>query len=249
MAAVKNYREEDLFPFLKEFWEAQGYQVDGEVGSCDLVATKEDDLVLVELKKNFSIELLLQGVQRQTIHHQVYLAIPRPKTLHGEHYRGMVRLCKRLGLGLLLVSIHSPSPQVYLVLSAQNHNTTTVAGHKRKARLKKEISARSCHQQKGGVTQQKISTAYREQAIQILVALEQCQNSSPSKLRKEFDCCDKTGSILRDNYYNWFIKISRGNYAISPVGLQFLEQGEFRDLLKYYRKKIKTASPLFSADS
>ena len=44
-------READLYPPVKAFLEAQGYDVKGEVGAADLVALRGDeDPIIVELK-------------------------------------------------------------------------------------------------------------------------------------------------------------------------------------------------------
>jgi hypothetical protein len=57
--------EADLYPAVKAFLEAQGYDVKGEIRGCDVVATRgEESPVIVELKLAFSLALLLQGVDR-----------------------------------------------------------------------------------------------------------------------------------------------------------------------------------------
>ena len=69
-------RETDLYIFVKEYLEARGYTVKSEVEGCDVVAVKENEpVVIVELKLTFSIDLVLQGIQRQSITDDVYLAV------------------------------------------------------------------------------------------------------------------------------------------------------------------------------
>ena len=59
-------RERSLYPPVKSFLEAQGYEVKGEVNGCDLVAIRgEEAPVIVELKTTFSLSLVFQGIARQ----------------------------------------------------------------------------------------------------------------------------------------------------------------------------------------
>ncbi len=54
-------REYALYPPVKAFLEAQGYEVKGEVNGCDLVAVRaEEPPVIVELKTAFSLPLVFQ---------------------------------------------------------------------------------------------------------------------------------------------------------------------------------------------
>src|SRR5207247_10877022 len=99
--------EAALYRPVKEFLEAQGYEVKGEVCGCDLVARRTGEPpVIVELKLRFNLALLLQGIDRLAISERVYLAVPRPP----RRARGMLpeappvrRLCRRLGVGLIVV--------------------------------------------------------------------------------------------------------------------------------------------------
>jgi hypothetical protein len=99
-------REEDLYEPVKAFLEGQGYAVKAEVRGCDLVARRgEEPPVIVELKKAFNLALLLQGVDRLALSEQVYLAFGAPaRALTWRRDRKRVlKLCRRLGLGLLMV--------------------------------------------------------------------------------------------------------------------------------------------------
>lgn len=57
-------RETELYLPVKEYLEERGYTVRGEVRSCDLAAVRGGELVLVELKMAFNLELVLQGNER-----------------------------------------------------------------------------------------------------------------------------------------------------------------------------------------
>jgi hypothetical protein len=60
-------KETDLYFPLKYYLEKQGYTVNSEVHNCDIVARKNDELVIIELKKHFSVSLLAQVLIRKQI--------------------------------------------------------------------------------------------------------------------------------------------------------------------------------------
>lgn len=99
-------RESDLYPPIKAFLERQGYLVKGEVGAVDIMATRADEPpVLVELKLRFSLSLFHQAVARLAISDLVYIAVPRPTGKTAKRaIRDNTALCRRLGLGLILVA-------------------------------------------------------------------------------------------------------------------------------------------------
>ncbi len=100
-------RETELYPPIKRFLEGQGYEVKSEVGDCDVVAVRDgEEPVLVELKTSFNLPLVLQGVRRQAISDAVYLAFaasPVKTSMWRRQRRDILKLCRRLGLGLLVV--------------------------------------------------------------------------------------------------------------------------------------------------
>ena len=49
--------ETELYLPVKAFLEAQGYRVRGEVKNCDIAATKDDELLIVELKTSANMTL------------------------------------------------------------------------------------------------------------------------------------------------------------------------------------------------
>ncbi|MEO1687003.1 MAG: hypothetical protein AAFU61_03770, partial [Pseudomonadota bacterium] len=90
---------------MKAYLEAQGYEVKGEIGEADVMAVRAGDPpVIVELKTGFTLALVMQGVARQRLFDHVYLALPQPGDRGWtQRYKDVVRLCRRLGLGLLTV--------------------------------------------------------------------------------------------------------------------------------------------------
>ena len=93
-------RETELYPPVKAFLEAQGYEVKGEVEGCDLVAVRGDHEapVIVELKTSFTVGLVFQGIARQGVTDNVYLGVP-PFSERTTRRKDALSLCRRLGLG------------------------------------------------------------------------------------------------------------------------------------------------------
>ena len=61
-------KETELYPPIKAFLEAQGYEVKAEVGDCDVLAVRGgEEPVVVELKTGFTLPLVFQGIRRQTV--------------------------------------------------------------------------------------------------------------------------------------------------------------------------------------
>ena len=94
--------ETELYIPVKRFLEAQGYAVKAEICGCDVLAVRGGEPpLIVELKTSFNLQLLLQGIDRQAVTDTVYLAVPEPKRALPQD---ILRLCRRLGLGLLVVN-------------------------------------------------------------------------------------------------------------------------------------------------
>ena len=102
---MRTILETSLYRPVKAFLEGLGFVVKGEVGGCDLVALKGDDLpvvVICELKLTFNLELILQGVDRATASDEVWLAARLSSRGKGRESDARFRnLCRRLGFGLL----------------------------------------------------------------------------------------------------------------------------------------------------
>jgi hypothetical protein len=115
---VRAILETSLYRPVKVFLEGLGFAVKGEVGGCDLVALKGDDLpvvVICELKLTFNLELILQGVDRATASDEVWLAARLSTRGWGRESDARFRnLCRRLGFGLLGVL---PNGQVEVLVS------------------------------------------------------------------------------------------------------------------------------------
>jgi hypothetical protein len=201
-----------LYPPVKALLEAQGYDVKGEIGACDVLAVRGDEPpVVVELKGSFSLALVLQGVDRLALTDAVYLAVGAWPKRQAE----VRRLCRRLGLGLIVVSdgraevIEDPLPY------------RPRRDPRRVSRLLREHQRRVGDPMPGGSSRRPVMTAYRQQALRCARLLE----GGPMAIRAMRPLADvpNAGAILRDDVYGWFERVARGTYALTPVGRAALE--------------------------
>lgn len=208
--------ESDLYGPIKAFLEAQGYEVKGEVGACDVFAVRSDEPpVVVELKERLSLDLILQGVDRLGISETVYIAF-RVGKKHSASWRRRSKqvkgLLRRLGVGLLTVSSRD---RVVPVLDPGGYRPRP--NLRRRQRLLKEFAERVGDPEAGGSAARKRLTAYRQDAIRCALHLAEAGTEKLSVLRERAGV-DRAGPIVRDNHYGWFERVKRGHYGLSPKG-------------------------------
>lgn len=212
--------EEDLYHPLRDYLVTQGYTVRGEVRHCDVVAMKDGAMLVIEMKRNFTVDLLIQAARRQPYADGVYVAIPRPaEGLHTKHWRGVRHLLRRLEIGLILVALEMRPPLVEVLFHPGPYQRRQ--DKKKKRAVLREAAGRSGDYNPGGSTRRKLVTAYRERAIHIACCLAERGPLSPKALRA-LGTGPKTGSILSSNYYDWFERIGRGVYALKQTGREAL---------------------------
>ena len=197
---------------VKALLVAQGYDVKGEITGCDLVGVRDDDPpVIVELKRTFSLALVHQGIDRLALTDSVYLAVGAWPARATE----VRRLCRRLGLGLIVVTggradvLEDPTPY------QPRRNL------KRAGRLLREHQRRVGDPMAGGSTRVPVMTAYRQQALRCARLLE-AGPATPRELRAQAEDVPNAGPILRDDVYGWFERIARGTYALTSKGREAL---------------------------
>ena len=206
--------ESDLYAPVKALLEGQGYNVKGEVRGCDVVGVRgSDPPLIVELKRVFGLGLVLQGVDRLALSDLVYLAVGAwPKNM-----RSVKKLCRRLGLGLIVVVkeradiVFDPMPYA----PRKNKRKTS--------RLLGEHARRVGDPNQGGSSSKVIlMTAYRQAALRCAASLAA---NGPMKVAALRATCDapNAGSILRDDFYGWFERVERGVYVLTPKGRRGLE--------------------------
>jgi len=211
-----------------------GYTVNGEVKNCDIAATKDDELIIIELKKRFNATLLIQAADRQRAADAVYVALPSPRdTGNKTNWNGMCRLLKRLEIGLILVRFLKTGPRVEIAF----HPAPYKAGRQQRRRraIIREIKDRSGDYNTGGVPGRKLVTAYREEAIHIACLLEDGGDLSPAELKRR-GAGERTQSILSNNYYGWFDRVERGVYRLHASGKKALE--EYPRITGYFRSMM-----------
>ncbi|MGE5673984.1 MAG: DUF2161 domain-containing phosphodiesterase [Mycobacterium leprae] len=209
-------KETELYGPVKAFLVEQGYTVRGEVNGCDLVAVRDELLVIVELKTAFNLPLLLQGVERQRLTDLVYLAIEAPgRALGRKRWNQVVQLCRRLGLGLLTVRFSTHDARVEAICDPGAY--TPPRNAKKKGQLLKEFQRRTLDHNTGGSTRRPLVTAYREEALRIAAYLVQNGPTKLAQLRVAADS-PRASSILQDDYYGWFERVRIGVYQLTPKG-------------------------------
>lgn len=226
-------RESDMYAPLKRHFESLGYAVQGEVKGCDLCACKDDDTIIVELKKSLNIRLLCQGTQRQKLSDLVYLAVPYPASFSNKGvWKDTIHLLRRLELGLIFIR---PSG----VVSVMSHpapfdrSRSVKASSAKRVNLFKELEGRSLDANVGGSTGKKLFTAYREVVLKVAILTEQCGVVDSSMGSKLGLTTQKMSSILRNDHYGWFYKVDRRNYTLSQAGKSALVEYErFVEILK-----------------
>lgn len=211
-------KEADLYPELKAFLEAQGYEVKAEIGACDVMAVRgEEAPVIVEMKLSFWLALVLQGVQRQVLFDTVYLAVLVPKKGWPARYKDIVALCRRLGLGLLAVQ---PGVGVEAHLDPGPYQPRRNAV--RAGRLLREFQRRVGDPNQGGTTGVRRMTAYRQDALRCAAALG-AGALKGAEVAKAAGVARAT-DLMRADHYGWFQRVETGIYALTPKGLAALAE-------------------------
>ena len=54
---LKKYDGKRTFSPVRDLFVKRGYKVNAEVRDCDVTATKDDEFIIIELKKNLSVTL------------------------------------------------------------------------------------------------------------------------------------------------------------------------------------------------
>jgi len=226
------YKETDLYNPIKNLLADQGFIVRGEVKGCDIAAVKDDMLWIVEMKLSINLKLIFQAMERQTATDWVFVAVPRPRKARDGTFIQLQRLLKKLQIGLITVALDSPARLAEIVLFPTGRADKTNA---KSTKLRREIAGRISDTVGG--SQGAVNTAYRERCVRIACLLEAYGNLSARELTNIHGCEKDASAILRLNYYNWYIKPSKGRYQLSSIGRAYLEENEAEKLIIFYRMK------------
>jgi len=219
-AAAKELNlETSLYQPVKRFLEGLGFEAKGEVGGCDIVALREGSpsaLIICELKLSFTLELVLQAVDRSSACDEVWLAVRASLRGRGRETDSRVKkLCRLCGFGLL--SVFS-SGRVEVLVEPVHWKPRHDA--KRKSRLVEEHRRRRGDPTAGGSTRLPIMTAYRQQALACAFAMIE----TPQRPRDLKLAAPDAPKILQHNVYGWFERTERGVYSLTSVGRKALVQ-------------------------
>ncbi|WP_162651356.1 DUF2161 family putative PD-(D/E)XK-type phosphodiesterase [Lentilitoribacter sp. Alg239-R112] len=233
-------RETDLYAPVKALLEGQGYEVKGEIGKADIVAVRTgadgppEAPIVVELKTAFSLSLFHQGIDRQSLTDDVYIAVPRGT---GKPFLKALKnnknLCRRLGLGLITVRLKDGFTEIHLDPAPYQPRQSKI----KKSRLLREFATRVGDPNQGGAARRThIITAYRQDALRCLQYLNEHGPTKASIIAKATDV-SRARTIMAADHYGWFErihmeqdgKVLKGIYGITPKGE--LAVVEFKDAL------------------
>ncbi len=234
-------KESDLYEPVKQFLQAQGYVVKGEVAHCDLVAQRNDEPpIVVELKLSLNLSVLLQAVDRTALTDLVYIAIPEAadgrNALLRKSRKSINRLLRMLGLGLITVGFRTPAgatkaqPRIEVVIEPGPYQPRK--NLKRQQRLQREFTARKGDFNTGGTTRSERMTAYRQDALLCADYLHTHGPSAPVAVKKATGI-NRARPILYDDVYGWFERPAKGIYGLKETGRLALQ--EYAEVVKSLR--------------
>jgi hypothetical protein len=218
--------ETALYAPVKRFLEARGFVAKGEVRGCDVVAVAPvapDAPVVVELKRAITLAAVLQCLDRFAVTDLVYLAVPADAAERADR-KGVVRLCKRLGLGLLAIDGRGEVAALAEPLLARR------VPRRNKCRARRILAEHARRHgdpnaggERGGV---RLITAYRQEALRCAAALYAAPGGKPLPVRVVRDGAEapNAGRILYRNVYGWFEPAGRDLYRLTECGAQALAE-------------------------
>ncbi len=167
-------------------------------------------VVIGEMKQSFTLELVLQAVDRTSACDEVWLAVAASKRGRGRESDTRVKkLCRFLGFGLLAVTADG---RVEVVVETAPWKPRRDA--KRRSRIVEEHRRRKGDPVLGGSTRTPQMTAYRQQALAVAHALA----AAPQRPRDIRPLAPDAAKILQGNVYGWFERIERGRYGLTSPG-------------------------------
>lgn len=211
----QSIRESDLYLPVKAYLTRQGYVVKGEVGAADIVAMRgKEDPLIVELKLGFSLSLFHQGITRLSVTDLVYIAVPH-KT--GKPFqralKDNVKLARRVGLGVMTVRTRDGHVEVH----ADPEPYAPRKSKKKKTQLLRAFERLKGDPNEGGSTRHGIVTGYRQDALRCARFLAVHGPSAGAKV-KDWAEVPQATTIMRNDHYGWFERVSRGVYGLTEAG-------------------------------
>jgi hypothetical protein len=180
------------------------------------VALRADDppfLVITEMKLGFTLELVLQAVDRMAIADEVWLAV-RASGRGRDRDSRVRKLCRLLGFGLLGVLPTAGRVEVLVEPGPYRPRFDKA----RRSRVLEEHRRRQGDPAPGGARRQPIMTAYRQRALACAEALR----GGPQSTRALRALAPDAAAILLRNVYGWFERDRRGVYRLTASGFAAL---------------------------
>jgi hypothetical protein len=166
-----------------------------------------------------------------------------PKTgIFSRHWKDLCYLVRRLELGLIVVSFLKSGPRAEVIFDPKpfDREQSQRLNRKKRSGIISEITGRHGDYNVGGSTRQKLMTAYKENAIQILCYLHKYGQLTIGQL-KELGTGPKTGAILQKNFYGWFERVAKGVYQVTSKGIQSLT--DYPELVTFYLEELNKPRP------
>ncbi len=210
-------KESDLYPPLKQYLANQGYEIKGEVGSCDVFAIRDaEPPVVVELKLSLNLTVILQAVDRLALTSSVYIGVPEGCGALRRKPKQIRKLLKMLGIGLIAINPAGQTGGVSVLLDPGEYRPRVIKH--RQVRLLGEFERRVGDPNQGGTASQSgIMTVYRQKAIRVARFLDSRGPTRAADVARHTQE-SKARDILYRDVYGWFDRLSRGVYALSPRG-------------------------------
>ena len=211
-------KESDLYPPIKAHLTKLGWDVKGEVAAADIVARKDDETLIVELKLGFSLALFHQGIDRLSLTDLVYLAVPiKLGKPFARALKDNVKMARRLGLGVITVRLRDGHVEVH----ADPGPYAPRKSQKKKKQLLRAFERLDGDPNAGGATRHGIVTGYRQDALKCARFLAVHGPSKGAKV-KEWAEVPTATRIMADDHYGWFKRVERGVYGLTDAGRQGL---------------------------
>ena len=205
--------ETALYMPVKRFLESAGLVVKGEVCGCDIVALDDGEpaaVIIGELKQSFTLELVLQAVERTSTAEEVWLAVRASKRGRGREGDARVKkLCRLLGFGLLAVTA---TDKIEVIVEPVPWKPRP--NKAKRSKIISEHRRRKGDPAVGGSTKRPIMTAYRQQALACAFAML----AAPARPKDLKPLIPDAPKILQGNVYGWFEKVERGIYQLTEAG-------------------------------
>ncbi|MCK5820019.1 MAG: hypothetical protein KAH18_12450 [Psychromonas sp.] len=209
-------KETALYLPIKQHLQKAGYEVKGEIKNCDIVAIKDNQLIIIELKLSLNITLLLQAVERFALSDIVYVAFPKQCPLYKKQVKQIKKLMARLGIGLIVVDFQKNNQYVDVISDPKDYKPRK--NKRKQASLLKEFSSRIGDTQVGGSTMRNAGlTAYRQRCIRISQYLLTHKTAKGAEIKKAIEEPQAT-RMMYQNYYGWFEKVNTGIYQLTEKG-------------------------------